>query len=156
MDLTYDCSFKYFLKSKKTRYVLESIISLILDEPLEEVKKDLIIEDSELVDNFFKNEKGKITDILVTYKNTKINIELNRKYYKNIFENKLRYINNLYNASYIRGKDDTKEMFIQLNINDFDRDFQKRAEEYCYMYQENVLTKKIRVINISLVKLKKA
>jgi len=102
MDLTYDCSFKYFLKSKKTRYVLESIISLILDEPLEEVKKDLIIEDSELVDNFFKNEKGKITDILVTYKNTKINIELNRKYYKNIFENKLRYINNLYNASYIR------------------------------------------------------
>ncbi len=47
-------------------------------------------------------------------------------------------------------------MFIQLNINDFDRDFQKRAEEYCYMYQKNVLTKKIRVINISLVKLKKA
>ena len=35
-------------------------------------------------------------------------------------------------------------MFVQLNINDFDRDFQDRVEEYCYMYQENILTKKIR------------
>lgn len=51
MDLTYDCSFKYFLKSKKTRFVLESIISSVLDVPLEDVKKYSIIEDSELVDN---------------------------------------------------------------------------------------------------------
>lgn len=65
MDLTYDCTFKYLMKSPKIRFFLWELVSEVILEDRKWVRDNLVIEDSELIDSFFKHEKRKVTDVLV-------------------------------------------------------------------------------------------
>ena len=155
-NLTYDATFKLTFKSPKTLFYVKAILETILKEKVDISKIEY--KDTEIITNAFTNEKGKISDCYIVYKN-KYNIifECNNYNYKDLINLKLRYIYAIYNNSYAKGKNENNnQVFILVNINNFNnQDEDKAIEEYYYRNEENgVLTKKIKVINISLVKIK--
>ena len=155
-NLTYDTAFKLTLKSPNTRFYIKALLEIILQEKIDETKIEF--KDTEIITNAFTNEKGKISDCYIIYKNRyNIIFECNRYYYNELINLKLRYIYAIYNNSYAKGKsENNNQIFILVNINNFNiAEKYKTIEEYFYRNEENgILTKKIKIININLVKIK--
>lgn len=154
-DFTSDRVFKYVFKAKETEDYIVKILENILKQKIDPTKIEYL--DTEIITSEFTSERGKITDCYILYnKQYRLIFECNKKYYNNLFELKLRYINALYNNSFKNGKEakENNEEFILININDFKAS--KRVEEYYYKDGKKILTKKIKIINISLESIKEA
>ena len=113
---TYDKTFKYVMTNCKD--YLASILTNFIDMDKEEIKKNLVYKNTELLsDNFF--EKSKTTDIVVEVDNMLLNLEMNRSYYEGLSEKNEAYLSKLRSSLYYSGEDYANKMTIQINFDNF-------------------------------------
>ena len=113
---TYDKTFKYVMTNCKD--YLASILTNFIDMDKEEIKKNLVYKNTELLsDNFF--EKSKTTDIVVEVDNMLLNLEMNRSYYEGLSEKNEAYLSKLRSSLYYSGEGYANKMTIQINFDNF-------------------------------------
>ena len=132
IDFTYDIGFKYLIKSINTRKYLIVIISELLNMSYDYVKNKIKVVDSEIITERIK-ERGKISDCIILIDKFIIIIEMNRSYYENYRELKLRYVTSTYNNCFRKGEKYEPKKIILVNINIFNN-FENISE---YKFQEN-------------------
>ena len=153
IDFTYDIGFKYLIKSINTRKYLIVIISELLNLGYEYVKNKIKVVDSEIITERIK-EKGKISDCIILIDEFVIIIEMNRSYYENYRELKLRYVTSTYNNCFKKGEKYKRKKIILVNINRF-KNIKNISEYKLQENFENIYTDAIKIYEISLVKIYK-
>ncbi len=150
--LMYDERFKYFIKDPKYRWYTILLLAGILKLDKNYVEKNLYFLDTELTGN--PNQTGKRSDTVFEVGNYIINVEMNQNKNYDFLEDKIRYVNYLYNK-YFDGKHKRMDYtIIQVHINNFD--CCEKEVEYVYLKnQKGIVTPKIKIIIYNLVKLKR-
>jgi predicted transposase/invertase (TIGR01784 family) len=118
LELTSDVVFKAFMMSEKTKEYKAKLIHLITG-----IDEDKLLEAEYVCKEFpVNNKKNKIykSDIVVNVENNILNIEMNKIYYKGLFEKNNTYMNKIRSESFNRGEDYLEiEKVIQINIDNF-------------------------------------
>ena len=118
---TFDPVFKALLTSEECREYLADIISYITKIPKEDIMNNLVVRNSELINNKVK-EKRKITDLIVDVLNNRINLEMNKEYYTGLFTKNNAYQHKIAAEQFLSGKDYVEEKkIIQINFDLFTR-----------------------------------
>ena len=117
---TFDPIFKALLTSNETKDYASSLISGITNIPKNIIKDNMVILNNELSVENYKDKKMK-TDILIEIVNNIVNIEINKYYYKGLFEKNSAYQNKILSEQFYSGKDysDSKKI-IQINFDEFE------------------------------------
>ena len=153
IDFTYDIGFKYLIKSINTRKYLIVIISELLNMSYDYVKNKIKVVDSEIITERIK-ERGKISDCIILIDKFIIIIEMNRSYYENYRELKLRYVTSTYNNCFKKGEKYKRKKIILVNINRF-KNIKNISEYKLQENFENIYTDAIKIYEISLVEIYK-
>ena len=143
IDLTYDIGFKYLIV----------IISELLNLGYEYVKNKIKVVDSEIITERIK-ERGKISDCIILIDKFIIIIEMNRSYYENYRELKLRYVTSTYNNCFRKGEKYEPKKIILVNINRF-KNIENITEYKLQENYENLYNDAIKIYEISLVEIYK-
>lgn len=118
LELTSDVVFKAFMMSEKTKEYKAKLIHLITG-----IEEEKLLEAEYVCKEFpANNKKNKIykSDIVVNVENNILNIEMNKIYYKGLFEKNNTYMNKIRSESFTRGEDYLEiEKVIQINIDNF-------------------------------------
>jgi len=92
--MTYDVVFKSVLQDKESEGYLIDLINGITGIKKEYLKGNIVFKNTELKKDE-KNEKKKATDLIIEVKENIINLEMNKNYYKGLFEKNDRYIDKI-------------------------------------------------------------
>ena len=93
LPATYDCMFKALMLKPELSEFLKELIHIITDIPIEALK-DIKVQNSEYtIEN--KNEKKMRSDVIVSIGNKYINIEMNKEYYKGVFNKNDAYLSKI-------------------------------------------------------------
>ena len=157
LDVTNDFIFKAIFGKKGNEEILKSLLEAILNLSINQVE---IIENTKLAQEFQKQKLG-ILDIRAKLQDgTKINIEMQVVNKHDILERTLFYWSKLYIEDVKQG-DDYKDLAKTININILKYNFLPK-DEYCLSshlyydkYKEEVLTNKLEIYLIDLIKFKK-
>ena len=118
LELTSDVVFKAFMMSEKTKEYKAKLIHLITG-----IDEEKLLEAEYVCKEFpANNKKNKVyrSDIVVNVENNILNIEMNKMYYKGLFEKNNTYMNKIRSESFNRGEDYLEiEKVIQINIDNF-------------------------------------
>ena len=146
-----DYIFKRFLKSPDSRWYVVLLLASILKLDPKYVDKHLVLKESNLFN--YKNEKGRELDFICELDFRAINLEGNNRKYDNLFEDKIRYLNQLYNLYFSRNKRSADKEIIQIHFNNFKE--KKTKNVIVYKNNENeVMSQNIKVITYSLENIK--
>ena len=134
MQATYDCIFKAVMLDPSTREYLKQLIHYITNIPLKYLDNMTVQNVEHLVDN--KKDKKMKSDIIVSVGNKKINVEMNREYYKGLFIRNSGYLHKIEASLYKEDEDyiNVSEV-IQINFDKFHH-FGKNKEIYEFIYKE--------------------
>jgi len=121
IPMTYDKMFKSVLTSREARGYLAGLISDITGLPKEEIKRDMVIKNSEHSINSI-SEKKKISDLVVEVKESVINLEMNRYYYDGLIDRNHEYIAKIRESLVKEGEkyNDLKKI-IQINFDNYNK-----------------------------------
>ncbi len=131
LPATYDCMFKALMLNKKLKPFLKELINIVTGIPIDALEKIEILKSE-----YNKNDKKMKSDVIVSIGNKYINIEMNREYYRGVFNKNDAYINKLKTSLYKEGEDyyDAGQV-IQINFNDFYH-FKHRKDIYKFVFLE--------------------
>ena len=134
MQATYDCIFKAVMLDPSTREYLKQLIHYVTNIPLRYLDNMTVQNVEHIVDN--KKDKKMKSDIIVSVGNKKINVEMNREYYKGLFIRNSGYLHKIGSGLYKEDEDyiDVGEV-IQINFDKFHH-FGKNKEIYEFIYKE--------------------
>ena len=131
VPLTYDKLFKGIFKENLELLKLFILDQLEFDVKPEDCKVELF--DSEIF-KYNKSEYQKTVDLYVKIQNIYVNVEINRKYFKNVEKRNLMYADRLYSMILEQGNslDDLEDkIFVQINLNASDKlDVRKEKLKY--------------------------
>ena len=131
VPLTYDKLFKGIFKENLELLKLFILDQLEFDVKPEDCKVELF--DSEVF-KYNKSEYQKTVDLYVKIQNIYVNVEINRKYFKNVEKRNLMYADRLYSMILEQGNslDDLEDkIFVQINLNASDKlDVRKEKLKY--------------------------
>ena len=100
-DLTRDVGFKFFFKDNSLRYYVASIVADILNMDYDYVINNMHYLDVELVGSI----KSLIrSDVIIEVDNIILIMEMNRSYFKHLYELKIRYANHIFNKMFYTNK----------------------------------------------------
>ena len=119
IPMIYDRVFKTVLQRKESRGYLSMIISEItgLDEDV--VYNNMVFKNTELMITQ-KNEKVKITDLIVEIKDNVINLEMNKNMYNGLFNKNHAYISKIREGLVLQGQNySNMKSVIQINFDNF-------------------------------------
>lgn len=134
LPATYDCMFKALMLNEELRPFLKELINIITGIPLELLEEIEVLNSEYLINN--KKEKKLKSDIVVSIGNKYINIEMNREYYKGVFDKNDAYLNKLKMTMYKAGESYYKAgQVIQINFNEFYH-FKEKKDIYKFMFRE--------------------
>lgn len=121
IPMTYDKMFKSVLTSKEARDYLAGLISDITGLPKDNIKKDMVIKNSEHRINSIR-EKKKISDLVIEVKESVINLEMNRYYYDGLIDRNHEYIAKI-RESLVKEGENYKDLkkIIQINFDNYNR-----------------------------------
>jgi len=121
IPMTYDKMFKSVLTSREARGYLAGLISDITGLPKEEIKRNMVIKNSEHSINSI-SEKKKISDLVVEVKESVINLEMNRYYYDGLIDRNHEYIAKIRESLVKEGEkyNDLKKI-IQINFDNYNK-----------------------------------
>lgn len=134
LPATYDCMFKALMLNKKLKPFLKELINIITGIPIDALEKIEILNSEYTINN--KNDKKMKSDVIVSIGNKYINIEMNREYYRGVFNKNGAYINKLKTSLYKEWENyyDAGQV-IQINFNDFYH-FKHRKDIYKFVFLE--------------------
>ncbi len=95
LPATYDCMFKALMLNKKLKPFLKELINIVTGIPIDALEKIEILKSE-----YNKNDKKMKSDVIVSIGNKYINIEMNREYYRGVFNKNGAYINKLKTSLY--------------------------------------------------------
>ena len=131
VPLTYDKLFKGIFKENLDLLKLFILDQLEFDVKPEDCKVELF--DSEIF-KYNKSEYQKTVDLYVKIQNIYVNVQINRKYFKNVEKRNLMYADRLYSMILEQGNslDDLEDkIFVQINLNASDKlDVRKEKLKY--------------------------
>lgn len=155
IPLSFDLAFTSIFNKEENIIILENFISTYLEIPLEEVKGNLKLLNRNL-NKKNKKESKKEIDLLLNYKGKKINIELSNKVSQGTIDRNVVYVCNIHSKQLKLGDKDYSHIdeTIQINLNNFRCN--KEIVEIYYLRNKkgNILTKKIRIDIVDMVKAK--
>ncbi len=121
IPMTYDKMFKSVLTSKEARDYLADIIGEITGLPKKQIRKDMVIKNSEHSVNSI-SEKKKISDLVVEVKESVINLEMNRYYYDGLIDRNHEYIAKIRESMVKEGeKYNELKKIIQINFDNYNK-----------------------------------
>lgn len=131
LPATYDCMFKALMLNKKLKPFLKELINIVTGIPIDALEKIEILKSE-----YNKNDKKMKSDVIVSIGNKYINIEMNREYYRGVFNKNGAYINKLKTSLYKEWENyyDAGQV-IQINFNDFYH-FKHRKDIYKFVFLE--------------------
>ena len=157
-DLTRDVGFKFFFKDNSLRYYVASIVTDILHLDYDYVINNTHYLDVELVGSI----KNLIrSDVIIEVDNVILIIEMNRSYFKHLYELKVRYANHIFNKMFYTNKEGVIEFngkkVILVFINAYSRRDMSNLGESEYKIINEVgrkLTGHLGYLEFNLAKLK--
>ncbi len=154
LPMTFDFVFTDILNREKNVDILESLISIITDIPLEKITGRLKIKTREL-ELYNKKERREQVDLLLDYDGDMINIELNNNSSRGIQERNLVYLCNVHSRQLERGDNNYSQInkTIQIGLNNFDCGQEKICSRY-YLRNESgkILSENIEIISVDMVR----
>ena len=118
---TFNPVFKALLTNKECKEYLADLINIVTKIPKKEILNNLVIRNSELMNNNVK-EKRKVTDLIVDVLNNRINLEMNKEYYNGLFSKSDAYHHKIAAEQFLSGEDYIEERkIIQINFNVFSK-----------------------------------
>ncbi len=152
-DLTKDVGFKFFFKDPSLKSYVATIISDMLN-----LDFDYVFENMQYLDiEFLKNIQSLMrSDCIVEIDNTILIFEMNRTYYEDLVELKIRYSNHVFDKMFSKVKKKYKyngKKIILVRINAFDSDIAVSSYKPLNEYGK-LLTKYLEVKEYNLEKLK--
>ena len=156
ISIVSDSMFKtVFLDSRRIQ-ISAKLLSLIIDNPFEEILANLKFTKNEL-DKDKNNKKGLRSDYVATLDNSIINIEVNNNGSMEILRRNTEYLNRLYASKLSIGSEYSYQQCLQININNFAiKGFEDTIE---YVYKKNqynqVVNDDIIQVNIYLPNIRK-
>ena len=130
----YDCMFKALMLKPELSEFLKELIHIITDIPIEALK-DIKVQNSEYtIEN--KNEKKMRSDVIVSIGNKYINIEMNKEYYKGVFNKNDAYLSKIKARMYKESESYIEAgQVIQINFNNFYH-FKHKKDIYKFLFLE--------------------
>lgn len=119
IEATFDPVFKALLSDENCREYLADLIHMCTKIPKEEIIRNVIIKNSELMNNKSK-EKRKTADLIVEVTRNIIILEMNREKYDGWMQKDISYQNKVSSEQFLRGEEYTDELkVIEINFNNF-------------------------------------
>ena len=155
IPLNFDLAFTSIFNKEENIIILENFISTYLEIPLKEVKGNLKLLNRNLKKKN-KKESKKEVDLLLNYKGKKINIELSNKVSMGVIDRNVVYVCNVHSRQLEKGDKNYKKIneTIQINLNNFRCNEEIVESYYLRNKKGKILTKKIRIDMVDMVKAK--
>ena len=153
IPLTFDIMFTEIFNNPDNICILEEFISNYLDIPLIDVTGNLEILSRRLPKED-RNESRKEVDLLLNYQGKKINIEMSNNNSEGVINRNVVYLCKVHGRQLKRSDKDYSEIFdtIQIMFNNFDTGSNLKTTWYLRDEFGNILTSKLRIDIINLVK----
>ena len=153
IPLTFDIMFTEIFNNPDNICILEEFISNYLDIPLNLVTGNLEILSRRLPKED-RNESRKEVDLLLNYQGKKINIEMSNNNSEGVINRNVVYLCKVHGRQLKRSDKDYSEIFdtIQIMFNNFDTGSNLKTTWYLRDEFGNILTSKLRIDIINLVK----
>lgn len=134
LPATYDCMFKALMLNEELRPFLKELINIITGIPLELLEEIEVLNSEYLINN--KKEKKLKSDIVVSIGNKYINIEMNKEYYKGVFNKNDAYLSKIKARMYKESESYIEAgQVIQINFNNFYH-FKHKKDIYKFLFLE--------------------
>ena len=154
IPITNDRMAKLMLYNENHKEYISLLLSLILNLKYQNIYDNIIFVKPN-IDNSNYYEALRTVDILVNIKNKIYNIEINNIYSKAMLERNIDYINKIYGSKRKKGESYAFDVSIQININNFNfKEDDKVIRTFYLKDEEYILTDKIKIIYISLSKIR--
>ena len=119
IEATFDPVFKALLSDEKCKEYLADLIHMCTKIPKEEIINNVVIKNSELMNNKAL-EKRKTADLIVEVTKNIIILEMNREKYDGWMQKDITYQNKVSAEQFLKGEEYTEEKkIIEINFNKF-------------------------------------
>ncbi len=134
LPATRDCMFKALMLKPELNGFLKELINIITGIPLDALEEIKVQNTEYTIAN--KNDKKMRSDVIVSIGNKYINIEMNKEYYRGVFNKNDAYISKIKASTYKESEDyiDAGQV-IQINFNDFYH-FKYKKDIYKFLFLE--------------------